>query len=104
MVEGGYAWKEISEEEFLEQLSKQQVYFHRGGGFVGLARFVKSHLTGLGYDVPPSYELADRLRREQKVEIYYVDNPQDEHQVAAIRLINAESDKMLDPIEGEPAN
>lgn len=87
VIERSSPWMDISEDQFLAQLEDQERYFERSGGFVGLARFVKFHLGGLGYDFRSSYELAQRLEAQNRVEIYHVENPHDDHPTAAVRRV-----------------
>jgi hypothetical protein len=87
VFQDGYPWKGIPESEFIELLQEQENYFRPRNGFVGLAHFVKNILGSKGYDYRTSYELADRLKEDKKVEIYYVDNGPDEQKTAAIRTL-----------------
>ena len=65
----------LVEAEFLDELrSQEEFYAKRPNGFVGLVRF---HLTELGHNESSAREMLDLLQKEDKVEVYYVDNPYD---------------------------
>ena len=86
VVQSSDAWNQISDHEFLKQLGEQERRFHGTGGFVGISRFVKFHLGAQGYNFRASYEVANRLEEEGKIETYQVENPGGEHTTTAIRL------------------
>jgi hypothetical protein len=88
VVQSSDSWRQISEDEFLKQLSEQERRFNTTGGFVGIARFVKVHLGAQGYDFRSSYDLVTRLENEKKIETYQVENPGNEYRTTAIRLTN----------------
>lgn len=68
----------LVEEEFLDELRNQEEFYaERSNGFVGLVRFLRFHLTELGHNESSAREMLDRLQKEDKVEVYYVDNPYD---------------------------
>jgi len=85
----------VTEEVFLEELKKQQEYFHAKGGFVGLSHFVKEHLGYKGYDYGASYEMASRLEAQGKVGMYQVDNPTGDFPVTAINIPVQEDPKSI---------
>ena len=67
-----------TEAEFLNELRDQEDFYSgRSNGFVGLVRFLRFHLTELGHTEAAAREILHQLQRENKVEIYYVDNPYD---------------------------
>ena len=67
----------ITEKEFLRELASEEKVLESTGGFVGLGRFVRTHLGNLGYDYRCSFDLAERLEAQGIVEMYKVDNPYD---------------------------
>jgi hypothetical protein len=77
----------LTDEEFLLELREQETFYsNRPNGFVGLVRFLRFHLTELGYTESEARGMLHKLQRENKVEVYYVDNPYDNAtQTAAIR-------------------
>jgi hypothetical protein len=79
---------DITESEFLEELQQQEEhYLKRPNGFVSLPRFVTVHLASKNYSVPSTYRLVKELQAHNKVGVYYVDNPYNEHQkTAAVRI------------------
>jgi len=81
----------LTDDEFLHELKEQESFYSgRTNGFVGLVRFVRFHLTELGYSESESRNMLERLKREKKVEVYYVDNPYDSAtQTAAIRCMKS---------------
>ncbi len=55
-------WREISEEVFLSELDAQErFYAGKPHGFVGLSRFVSSHLGSKGYSYASSHEMIEHL-------------------------------------------
>lgn len=81
----------VTEEVFMEQLREQEEYFsRRQNGFVSLSKFVKNHLANQGYDIPSTYQLVKELEFQQKIEIYYVENPySSENKTAAIKTVQS---------------
>ncbi len=82
------AFAVISENVLLQELQKQYELYKLTDGFVGLGKFVKNHLGGLGYDFRSTYELISDLEKRNLVKIYKLDNPVGDHQVSAIKPIN----------------
>jgi hypothetical protein len=82
------SFTEITEGELLTELREQEGYYsNRPNPFVSLSRFVTIHLSGKSYSVPSTYRLVKELEAQQKVEVYYVDNPYNQAQkTAAIRI------------------
>ncbi|MEG4084764.1 Swt1 family HEPN domain-containing protein [Microcoleus sp. POL10_C6] len=82
------SFTEITEGELLTELREQEGYYsNRPNAFVSLSRFVTIHLSGKSYSVPSTYRLVKELEAQQKVEVYYVDNPYNQAQkTAAIRI------------------
>lgn len=80
-------WREISEEMFLAELEAQERFYSgKANGFVGLSRFVSSHLGSKGYSYPGSHDMLESLTKAGVIEVYYVPNPYDtERPTAAIR-------------------
>jgi Apea-like HEPN len=65
----------LTEVVFLKELSNQEaVYSKQPNGFVGLVRFLRYHLTELGYEESVSSDMLNSLKNQNKIEIYYVDN------------------------------
>lgn len=87
-VSQGYTWNVITEEDFIRELSEREESYRKQheDGFVGLAHFVKGYLGSKGYDFSSSYDVANRLEAQGKVEIYKIPGLDDEHQVTAIRV------------------
>jgi hypothetical protein len=79
----------LTESEFLSELWDQEDFYStRPNGFVGLVRFLRFHLTELGYSEFEARAMLQRLQRENKVEVYYVANPYDNAtQTAALRSV-----------------
>lgn len=82
---------EITEREFLDELNQQESnYLSRPGGFVGLTRFIRFHLAELGFDEHSARSTLDRLKRENKIEVYYMPNPYDSaSRTAALRSVTS---------------
>ncbi|MFB2976959.1 hypothetical protein [Microseira sp. BLCC-F43] len=82
------SFTDITEHEFLEELRQQEEYYSkRPNGFVSLSRFVREYLVNKSYSVPSTYRLVKELEKQNKVKVYYVDNPYNEQQkTAAIRI------------------
>ena len=80
-------WLEISQEAFLSELAAQErLYATKPQGFVGLTRFINSHLGSKGYSFASSREMIDHLTKSGVVEVYHVPNPYDKDwETAAIR-------------------
>lgn len=65
----------LTETIFLNELSIQEdIYSKQSNGFVGLVRFLRYHLTELGYEESVSSDMLNLLKNKNKIEIYYVDN------------------------------
>ncbi len=81
----------LTEEVFVHELHEQETFYSsRPNGFVGLVRFLRFHLTELGYTESEARRVLNKLQREDKVEVYYVDNPYDNStRTAAIRCATA---------------
>ena len=81
----------ITESEFIEELRQQEEYYSkRPNGFVSLSKFVTVHLADKSYSVPSTYRLVKELQAQEKIEVYYVDNPYNEQQkTAAVRIDQA---------------
>ncbi|MBX3448807.1 MAG: hypothetical protein KF777_04560 [Planctomycetaceae bacterium] len=77
----------LTEEIFLEELHEQETFYSGlTNGFVGLVRFLRFHLTELGYTEAEARSMLNKLQRANKVEVYYVENPYDNTtKTAAIR-------------------
>ncbi|MGA1843709.1 MAG: Swt1 family HEPN domain-containing protein [bacterium] len=86
-IEKGYMFDVVNEDTFLSELHNQEYYFNNKGGFVGLSHFVKSVLGSNGYDYSASYDMANLLELQGKVEIYRVEDPYEGYPVTAIRTI-----------------
>jgi hypothetical protein len=82
---------EITEEEFLDELAQQESFYQaRPNGFVGLTRFLRFHLTELGFDEDSARSMLKRLKRENKIDVYHVSNPYDSaSSTAALRSVMA---------------
>ena len=78
----------ITDDQFVEELRSAESYFARNNGFVGLTHFIRRHLGDKGFDFRASFEIASRLNKQGRVQIYKVDNPHDEYQTSAIKIIN----------------
>lgn len=80
---------DLTEKEFLSELQQQEEYYSsRPNGFVGLVRFLRFHLTDLGHDEYSARSMLQRLQRENKIEVYHVDNPYDNStRTAALRTV-----------------
>lgn len=80
--------KEISKEELIAELRKQQeFYLRRPNGFVGLKRFVQFYLPDLGSDEHSGKDVLQELINSRVVEVHYVPNPYNPaQQTAALRL------------------
>ncbi|MEK6282759.1 MAG: hypothetical protein AABN95_20560 [Acidobacteriota bacterium] len=76
----------ISDEQFLEELRSAESYFARNNGFVGLTHFVRRHLGDKGFDFRASFEIASRLSKQGRVEVYKVKNPHEDYPTSAIRI------------------
>lgn len=89
LVSQGLTWNVISEEGFIKELSEVEAAYtkQRNNGFVGLAHFVKDILGNKGYGFSATYDVANKLDAQGKVEIYKVPSLDDEHTVTAIRVI-----------------
>lgn len=87
IVEKGYAFDQISEEVFMAELAKAEQFFNEPGKYVGLSHFVKGHLGPHGYDYAASYDLAEKLERLNKVELYKAKHPVEDYEVTAIRAL-----------------
>lgn len=81
----------LTEEIFLAELKEQEdSYSMRPNGFVGLVRFLRFHLTERGYEESEGRSMLHQLQRDNKLEVYYVENPYDDtSQTAAIRSLNS---------------
>jgi hypothetical protein len=81
----------LTEEEFLNELKFQEdLYSQYPDGFVGLVRFLRFHLTELGYSEYEARKMLKRLQAANKVEVYHVNNPYDNSSpTAAVRLVKA---------------
>lgn len=79
----------LTDDLFLNELHEQETFYSsRPNGFVGLVRFLRFHLTELGFTESEARVMLNKLQRENKVEVYYVDNPYDiAAQTAAIRRV-----------------
>lgn len=65
----------LTEAIFLNELSIQEdLYSKQSNGFVGLVRFLRYHLTELGYEESVSKDMLTLLKNQNKIEIYYVEN------------------------------
>ncbi|MEZ6130351.1 MAG: HEPN domain-containing protein [Planctomycetaceae bacterium] len=82
--------RSISEEEFLNELKQQEDYFAQTNGFVGVTRFIRTHLVSKGYNHVAAYQLLQELDANGVVEVYHVPNPYSDFETAAIRTVNAE--------------
>lgn len=87
IIEIANPYKVISEEELLKHLKERQEYYSRTNGFIGLASFVKNYLGLLGYDYSASYSVITQLEQQKKIEVYYVDGPNN-NQVAAVKPLD----------------
>ena len=87
IVERGYGIDDVDEEVFLTELKNAEAHFCEPGQYVVLSHFVKTHLGGLGYHIPSSFDMADKLNQHKKVEIYKVNHPIDGYEVSAIKLV-----------------
>ena len=71
-----YSRAEVTEDEFLAELRKQESFYEKKpGGFVGLTRFVRFHLAELGYGDESAQLTIENLKKSGKIEVYYVENP-----------------------------
>ena len=82
-------WREISEESFLTELAEQEArYAGKVRGFVGVSRFVNSHLASKGFALAGARNVLEALKDRSVVEIYHVPNPNDiEFPTAALRKV-----------------
>jgi hypothetical protein len=86
IVEKGYGFDDIDEETFLTELKNSQAHFCEPSQYVVLSHFIKTHLGRLGFYIPSSFEMADQLNMQGKVEIYKVNHPTDGYDVSAIKI------------------
>jgi hypothetical protein len=79
----------LTDDMFIQELREQEhVYSQRPNGFVGLVRFLRFHLTDLGYTEYEARAMLNRLQRENRIEVYYVENPYDlSARTAALRIV-----------------
>ncbi len=77
----------ITEDRFLEELRAAEAYFSQNNAFVGLKHFVTTHLGEKGYDYRASYEVAERLEKQNRVQIYKLDNPHGNHLHLHLRFV-----------------
>lgn len=79
----------LTDDVFIDELREQEYFYsQRPNGFVGLVRFLRYHLTDLGYTEYEARAMLNQLQRENRIEVYYVENPYDlSARTAALRIV-----------------
>lgn len=76
----------VSQETFLHELARAEIYFSEAGKFVGLWHFIKGHFGPMGFDYRQSIRTAVWLQAIEKIEFYKVKPPAYEFEITAVRL------------------
>jgi hypothetical protein len=81
------ALTQITADAFLSELEQEDL-FRKRNGFVGITRFIRTHLVSKGYDHFSAFRVLQELDKNGIVEVYHVPNPNSDFETAAVRSVD----------------